>query len=325
VSKLDDQIAKLGIEKLHSQRLQNYIKVLNKNIDDTQKEIELLKDKYIDEIEDVERLEDKSLSNVFRKVLGPGEEALKKEKQEILWAYMSLEKAQRSLELLKYEKSVLIRQLIGLEYDEEKYKALLKQKEEMLKQYPQLRIKLTLIDHKLTTLMNEDKEIREVMDVIKDLKDLFSQLGRELDEITNWNQAQRKFYGKGHYSSYHKKQFVKRNRDLVPRIELLNDKLKMELKDLKENHEINLTYNLTMLNNFFVLFLDNLITDWVVRGGISSTKKTVELSLNKLYMLDKMLNHELTSIGNELKKLNAQRLEVIIKESGDDQGLKKPK
>ena len=323
MNKLDEQIAKFKVEKQQAERIQNYIKVLNRNIEDTQKEIDSLKSRYVEEVEDVQKIQDKSLSAIFRKVLGTDQEALEKERQEVLWAYMSLEKAQKSLELLRYEKSVLVRQLIGLEYEEEKFQELLKKKEELLKQYPQMRIKLTLIDHKLEKLMIEDKEIREVTDILKDLHDLFIELNKQLDQITNWNQSKKMYHGKGHYSSYQKKQYVKRNQALIPKIEILKDKLNMELKDLKKNYEINLTYNLTMLNNFFVLFMDNLITDWIVRGGISSTRKTVELSLSKLDALGMMLKYELNSINLELEQLKKERLTVIINESGENPGPEK--
>ena len=105
---------------------------------------------------------------------------------------------------------------------------------------------------------------------------------------------------------------MERNLKLIPQIVVTNDKLKLELNDLKKNYEIDFTSNLTMLNNFFVLFLDNLITDWVVRNGIKSASKIIEMCVNKLKMLRMMVGHEKANIKRADAKLKLQREKLII-------------
>jgi hypothetical protein len=314
---LDAKIARLNDEKLQSARIQKYIAQLNQQIAETEKEIESLKDHSVEEAEDVQKLQGKDLNSVFQKFLGHDEAALEQEKQEALWAYMKLEKALNALKLLKYEKSILVKKLLSFSYEEKKLQALIKQKEKHLMQFPQMRIKLKLIDHNILRSKTEDREITEALEVIQALIQLFDELKKELGLINNWNQAVRNFYGKGNYSSYRKKEYIKRNLDLIPKIEMLNKKLASELEDLKKNYELDFTNNLILINNFFVLFLDNLITDWIVRNGIINSLKTVEVSLSKLNHMAMVLKYEQEEVHRTLKKYLSEREEVLLKERGE--------
>lgn len=297
-------------------RIQAHLEMLNKRMEETRLEIEELKDKYVKEVEDVHKLEDKSLNSVFGRLLGNDEQALEHERQESLWAFMRLEKAQKAMEVMKYEKSILVQKLISFVYEEEVLEELLKKKEKFLMQFPQMRIKLKLLDHEIQTLNGQQKEIAEALEVTEELIAQFEALNKELSLVSNWNQASWEYYGKGNYSSYKKKLYIKRNLELIPRIELLNQKLQKELEDLKQNHDIDFTNNLTLLNNFFVLFFDNLITDWIVRNGIISSLKTVEMSLSKLKRMEMMLKHEWTEVKENLRVKTIEREETVIKAKG---------
>lgn len=313
MEKLEKLITQMILEKDESERIQKYIERLNTKLNKLKIEIEELKARYIEEFEDVEKIENSNWNGLFKQFLGHDDKALEHEKQEMLWAYMSLEKAHKTMEVLQYEKSVLVQKLVKFDYDEEKLTELLKQKEDFLKASPQMRIKLTLLDHKLEHFNKQKKEIMEVLELNAELASLFRAVKNELGQISNWNKALSSYYGRGHYSSYKKKQYIKRNLELIPKIEILNEKLNIELQDLKKKYELDFTNNLTLLNNFFVLFLDNLITDWIVRDGLLSATKTVDMCHAKVERLELMLKHELEQVVKALRALNVERENAVFK------------
>lgn len=316
MEELNIKIQNLLDIKAAKQKIETYVETLNLSIEKAKSEIQNREQQFYAESADVEQLENSGLRNIFHHFLGQDDKALDHEKQEMLWAFMSLDKAKKAVELLQFEKSVLIQKLVTLDFDENEFQKLLTEKEALLIQYPKIRIKLTLFDHRMSELKKQTIEISEVIQIMDELMKLFEELYHDIKQITNWNQATAAYYGKGRYSSYKKKKFVEKNLSLIPRIVIANDKLNIELRDLKKKYDMDFTTNLTLLNHFFELFLDNLITDWVVRNGIISSLKTVENSRSKLDSLHLMLEHELSEIRTKMDDVEQQRKDLIISSGG---------
>ena len=182
----------------------------------------------------------------------------------------------------------------------------------MLRDKPQNRIKLSLIDMKLAQIESQLNELNEVLVITDELAKDFNELSHELQKISNWNQAVFNYSGKGHYSSFKKKKYVEKNLRLIPRIYVSNEKLIRELQDLKKKYEIDFSTNLTLLNNFFELFLDNLITDWIVRNGLISSIRILELSQSKLNSLQMMLQHEMITLKKKREEFKMERKKIVL-------------
>lgn len=309
---VNERLKHFAKEKIQCDRINRHLINLNERIIDAKKKVNNLDFIAEKEAMEVQKLQDNNLKNLFLKYLGQGSDALEFEKQEMLRAFINLKKAQESLEILAFEKNVLKKQILKLDYDPEEYKKLLSLKEQMLDDQPKLKHKIVALDNKINQLVHLPQEIIEAKDAISELQKAFEKLLTQISLIENWNQAAYVIFGKGHLSTQKKKTYIKNNIALLSTIDLLTEKVNQELDDIKRNYELDIAPRLAIINNFFEVFFDNLVTDWIVKKGLKTAKKTIEICIDKIIRMELTLSHESESITKTIKALETEREKLIV-------------
>lgn len=309
---VEEKLRRYSLQKKEIEKINKHLSILDVKLDKAYAEIKTLDKKAEIEALDVQRLENDSMRVLFLKILGRGDEALDLEKQEMLLAYINLRKANESLEILEYEKAILTKKLMKLDFDPEDFEVCLRFKERKLEKIPHVRHQIVSIDLKLDRLTNITKEIHEAVEATKELEEAFQNLQAEISKIDNWNQGVYTLKANTYLSDFAKKRYVKSNIALLSKIEIIAEKVNRELADLKRRHELDVIKKLTIINNFFDVFFDNLLTDWIVKKGLKSTKKTLEICFDKITRMLLTLDRELAIAKEATAELTEERQNIII-------------
>lgn len=284
-------------------------RVLN-DLKSERKKLSTAEKTYKDELVDLEKMEKLSLKSVFYKVLGSEEKQIEKERQEYLDASLKFNEVKSSLELLDFEKKVLDKKLAALPAVKERVKELKSQRErQLLKEGGSKAKDLRSIIIKQEELVVYHRELMEAQDETDKLLSQFGGLIAELKRARNWGRwdmgsKQSRYYTRMKYQS------IDRAKNIVYHIKQQANILRKELSDIGVDQDIA-DFEIYSGNGFMDMFLDNIITDWIVQKKISDSLKLSQSEYHKVVSIANYIKKEYSAINNERSILVDQRDRIL--------------
>lgn len=285
-----------------------------KELKNSQHRLDSLHTVMVKELEDLNEIESKGLKPFFYKVLGSKEEQIEKERQEYLTASLKFNERQKSVEVLEFELELLQKKLQDSSALKKKLEVLKAQREnEILKAHPTLAKELLDISKQVDRAYVYRKELQDVDEVgtkcVKSLHDMVAHL-KQAKQWGNWDMAGGRGRG-GRRAGYNKRASIDKAKNISVWVkhELIN--LNKELKDIGHHRE-HFQLNMDNFNSFTDIFFDNLISDWVVQKKISNTMNNTASVRDRVVLIVKSIQHEITKVEKELESLQATRDKILI-------------
>jgi hypothetical protein len=259
---------------------------------------------------DVEKLEQMSLTALFYSILGSREQQLEKERQELLSAQLLYQQTKREVESLAQEQDNILKQLEGLQPVDFEYEKLIAKKEELLRQSNQT-VSKELIDltEQTANLNSEEKEITEALIAGNDVILGLDRVIESLKSAANWGTWD--LLGGGLITTVIKHSKIDDAKSSLNYIQIKMSQFKRELADVKKN--VSIQIDIGKFESFADLFLDNLITDWIVQSKINNSleqsqkaKYVIGQALTELNGLKKIAQSKISDLQNKRTQLIEQ-------------------
>jgi hypothetical protein len=260
---------------------------------------------------DVEKLEKKSLSNIFYSLLGSLDNRIEKENSEALAAKLKYDQAVQELENVKSEIAKLYSERMQYRDSEQKYTDLYKQKKSLLMQSNEEIAKVLLdLYEQLGVSKNNLKEINEASLAGKRVIACLDNALNNLNSAEGWGTWD--LLGGGMISDLAKHSHIDDAKNDVANAQNLLRNFKSELADIKINSDIHIETD--GFAKFADFFFDGLIADWVMQSKIQNSyesvkqvKTKVSSVLSKLSILEKQEKSNGIAIENKIN-------DIIIKQ-----------
>jgi hypothetical protein len=290
--------------------VESHIKNLDSKLSEGYTQLNQLSKQLDKELEDIEKLSYLGVQSLFHKVLGSKEEQLEKERQEFLEASMKYKEFKKSVELMEYEKDLLVKKV-----------DLIPALRKTLEHQKKLREKEILADIH-SSHANELREILNEMDRFGQLKTELEQAVLEgekarkmlklvisyLKKARNWGQWDMKGSRRGKRMKH---RTIDKAMDNLSKAQFQLDKFSNELIDLGERN-IGMTIKRVEFNKFTDFFFDNLISDWIVQQKIKSTLSSVDLQLDQVERILMKLRRELSSCEARFQELDDEKNRMLL-------------
>lgn len=285
--------------------LKREIDILEEQLEKDKKKVHDLEKVLKKEKKDVDNLNKISVSNIIATVLNNKENKLEKEEQEYLMVKLKYDELLASINILKEDlvnKKNILRTLYNCE---EEYNKVINEKIKLINIYGNYDIKekISNLDKRINSIINESREIKEAYSVGSKLIIEVNYAKDELRSAKNWGIFD--IAGGDMMSSIVKHNKIKKaNNKFYNITELIND-FNKELKDINLS---NLSFSKTSMT--LDLFFDNIFTDILVQNKINDAlnsseelKIKVERIMNELQRRYDRLEIELKEVKNELNLL----------------------
>lgn len=297
--------AQQGIHRLN--KIDSMLKGLGDEQLSLERKLSELKDILDKENLDVEKLERKSLANIFYSVLGSLPEHVEKEKSEALAAKLKYGQAVLDLEDVKREISMLNSECMKYMDCERMYEGLYAQKKEMLmKSDPEKAQSLMDFSEQLSISKSSLKEIKEAISAGRNVISCLDKALSSLDSAEGWGTWD--MLGGGLISDLAKHSHIDDAKYEAEQAQGLLRRFKVELADVRISNDIRIeTDGFAKFSDFF---FDGLIADWFMQSKIHNSQESVSQVRNQvqgvLSTLSRLENQESSTIeklGREIKDL----------------------
>lgn len=257
---------------------------------------------------DVEKLESISLTNFLSTITGTKDEKLENERQEVQAAKLKYSEAVEAVIDLKVEQDHCKERLEEIGDPSDKYEALLKEKERLIKaQDSPLSEKLYELLDREADLQELLKEIVEANEAGFETKEPLEIALQSLEKAKNWGTWD--MLGGGTISTYVKHNHID---DAKSNIHLAQHKLKnfqAELTDL--GHYSTATIEISGLLTFADYFFDGIIADWMVQDKINNSYNEVRKQLDEVNDILIDLEQEKQITEQKLKCTEQEKIAII--------------
>jgi len=259
---------------------------------------------------DVETLEKEGLTTMFHKFLGDREDKLQKERQDYLTAALRYNELYKSVELIRFELNLLTKKVQNLGIVETEIAALIKQREAEIMQYePAIAAQLTSLHEQVDKLHKFEVEVDEALRAGNDALDKV----RKTEYYLNEGQfPDKQMWGGGSQSRIINRQAVDYARDMAYQSKQALIKLGNEYRDVYPEQPFLVNMELEDFGRFAEFFMNNLITDWIIRQKVGKSLITVRNTRFQVEHFVQQLNQEKFTITKKLEELERQRKEMII-------------
>jgi len=270
--------------------------------------------------DDIRKLEQNNILTLFRKVLGNAEKDMNREKQGYLLAIMKVDDCKSSLAALLHEKEVMLTVQSGLFGIEKKLEVLLRQKDLRISQdNPKLGKEISQLDQRILNHKEKIKELEEAIQAGEITQKALKIIIDDLGHVIGWGPLN--YAGKGAYSSYKKKRFIDKATHEIVKVNALFMKFEEELHDVAMHYQLDYKNDIHYYQDFLDTFINNLITDYVVRKKIKNSLTGVEATLDRVEMTIMTLQHEIKKTNvymMEDKELKRKLLLDSVKKESDE-------
>ena len=303
-------------ETVHrNKKMKRHLSELNKKIKEKTKAVNAYKKQLDKESMDVEKLEKLSIKSVFHKVLGDKEQQIEKEREEYLQAALKYNGSVEEIEKLEFERGVVRKKIDGNIGLADQLKALMKQKETLLKQSnQQIAFKLVGLDRKMLGQNALRNEIIEAIQIGKECLQVLKNIHRDLDLTTQWGRGRGNVYGQGRYSSIQKRSYIDHARKNAFQANRLLERFGEEIKDVYQNIDVQLSVDLKMdsFTGFLDAFFNNLITDWMVQQKIQNAIKGIESVYQVVNEYCHQMDQEILGVDGKIEELRRTKDQLIL-------------
>lgn len=259
---------------------------------------------------DVDKLENRSLSNIFYTVLGRLPEHLEKERGEALAAKLKYDRAALDLEDVRQEISKLNAERVKYNDCRREYDSLYAQKKDLLiKSDPEKAQYLLGFTEQLAVSKNRLKEIREAVSAGRDAIISLDRALGSLDSAAGWGTWD--MLGGGLLSDLAKHSHIDAARDEAEQAQTLLRRFRTELADIKIDSDICI--EIDGFAKFADFFFDGLIADWFMQSKIRNSSDSVAQVRNQVeYVLEELSRMEGQEASN-IDKLESDMNDLITK------------
>lgn len=300
-------LSELQQDMYQEQQLTNRIHTLEKRrgqLEDKVRDLELAKEK---EEEDVEKLQGRSLSVLFHKILGKQQEMLDKEQLEAYEAAVKYDAAVRELETVKQNLNALRDEKVELQGSEDRYKRALRARiDELRRQKDAVGEKMTQLQEHKGELRKQQREVEEAEAAGRSALAIAESILDSLDSAKSWSTWDL-IGGGGLVSDLVKHGHLDDAQDKVENLQVALGRFHTELMDVSIPADLEVRVDGFL--KFADFFFDGLLADWMVRDRINGSAEQVQEVRRSI---EKIMDR-LRSIGHQIEK-EMQRLEAQIEE-----------
>jgi hypothetical protein len=307
--RIDQEIQQAKEELGESQRLQRQLERARQSLIKERQAFKLLDEQLHKEQQDVEKLEGLSLTGLFYTVLGSKEEQEQRERQEYLAARLKHARGKFSVQSLETEITDLQARLERLAGAEQRYEALLAQKEKLLADQPGGAAQ-ELLD--LSEEIGETRqEWREFAEAVQAGEQALSGLKRVRDAMqsaSSWGVWD--MLGGGLLATAVKHSRIDDARAEAYKVQELLRRFRRELADIDDLNREILT-GIDGFETFADFFLDGLIFDWIVQSKIDRSLNNTRQMIEKVHSLLRDLTSQQAQIDDQLLRMETEKRGLI--------------
>lgn len=305
---LNKDLMTLREELRNKNRLLDRVQHLDKGIENQTHKLYELEHEMDMEKADVEELEKLSFTSLVATLLRNKEEKLEKEKREYIVAKLKYEECKTLFEALRSEKEQAQLDLARLQNVENKYQAVLKEKEKMLMTLDNPhKSRLLVISEDMADLRADKKEIGEAIDVGMKMTNKVNELLKNLNSADGW--ATWDLLGGGIISDSIKHDYIDSAKEIANSLNSLMPSFKRELKDIKISSDIKV--DVDGFDIFADYFFDGFFVDWMVKSKIEdSYDNAVKLSKSIKKVME-VLNKSMKEVEGKIKLLENEKSNLI--------------
>ena len=303
----DEKLRTLQERTARFRQLSTMLKELHSQRNDLAARVRELEAVKLDEQDDVDRLEGRSLAAFFYNVIGKIDEQLNKERQEAYAARVKYDAAARELENVESDLRRCETELGALNGCEREYEAALREKAAAVKaaggKYAEEILKL---EERSAFLEGQRRELREAISAGNSARSSAESVLSSLNRAKDWGTWD--LLGGGLLADMAKHSHLDEAQGAIERLQSQLRRFKTELADvtIRADMQVNVDGFLRFADYFF----DGLFTDWAVMDRISQSQSQVQNTWSQiesvLSRLDSMMNateREQTQIKTKLDAL----------------------
>ena len=301
-------------EITHLQLTKNHLQKLDTRILEAYQEFAHLENVMEKELNDVEKLQNLTIHQLFSKILGGKEQRLEIERQEYLEAVLNFKDAKKSIELMKFEKEILQEKVLQLPILKKELDALLEKRESEILNFGGLvKNQLKVLNSQLDDNFQLKREIYEAKIVGTKVRVLLESIINNLQEAHD-----KERFVDEHGNVFRSRTAGKSNVQQAQETfyQLKNESLKFEdeLEDIYSHREIKFRDSLQGFHQISKIYYGNLINDWVVSQRIMDALSFVKTFHNRVKRTLLSLDQE-EKLANEKTIYLQERKKEIIKGS----------
>jgi len=297
----DGQLQELHEKLSQKKSIEAKVKELEAQKKELEAKVSELRTMMLNEQDDVEKLEGRSLTAFFYYVIGKMDEKLSKEREEAYVAAIKYDSAAGELSAVETDIKKFGVQLYELRNCEREYKRLLEQKQEALKQAgtPEA-AELLAIEENIASLNSQQKEIKEAISAGMRAHSIIESVEKHLSDAEGWGTWD--LLGGGLISDLAKHSHLDEAQKKIEELQIQLRRFKTELADVKISADVHISIDGFL--RFADYFFDGLIADWTVMDKISKAQSQVEEVKRKV---ENMLNRLETMQRTAERKVESEK------------------
>lgn len=300
-------LQQLAQEMERQKRLLAMDESLRRQEADLQAKADRLHAAWVEEQEDVERLNRLSLAAVFYDLLGKKEEQLEKEHREAVAAAAKYQTAKAELENIQKERHQIRAELSILDGCEERYRQACDDRIAVLRSTDSEQgAKIIALEKEEAAVCAQLHELGEAVQAAKTAADVASQVRSELDSAESWGTWD--LLGGGIIADMVKHDHLDSAQSAINHLQSCLRNLKTELVDV--HIHVDMEVNTDDFLRFADWFFDGLFADWAMQdrieeaqNQISAIADQIQTILNRLYTMEEDLKHRRETIQQEIDAL----------------------
>ncbi|WP_346698266.1 hypothetical protein [Catenibacillus scindens] len=308
----DSELSRLQQDIVEKKRTEVKLEDLYAQQRDLGIRVDQLRKEKIDEQEDVDRLQNRSLKALFYRVTGKIGEKLTKEQEEAYAAAVKYDAAEGELQAVNEDIDHCKKILERLMWCEQEYGRVFDQKLEQMKASGSIQgQKILELEKEAGILKGQKKEVDEAIAAGNKAKRIAGYIIADLDSAKSWSTVD--LIGGGILADivkYDKLDNVQKN---VKELQNALRNFRTELADVKAEIPADLHPEIGDFLHFADYFLDGLFIDWVVRDKISESQKRAGETFSQIQKIMERLEQIDREIMENQEK-NSRALKDIVTE-----------
>ncbi len=269
-------------------------------------ELELLEEELQDSYHSIQQLETFSLRGVFLKILGDEEEQLGQERQAYLEKVLRYRELKHSIELMEFEEKVLAKKVEEAESVGMRLNALIKTREgSLMRSDDMARKKIQQIYDRIDRRERQKAQIQQIINLGYKLTTKLDRMAEYLLGTRNWGKWG-KLFAKSNPTN------IDRAQTVFYQAKQLVFQLEEALEELNRDQADGAAYSLALSGELSRLYIESLISDWVIQGKIRNALSNVQSVRDRAQLIILSLKKQRQVIDRDIKDLDRQKRELVI-------------